>query len=391
MHHPLSRTVRTVLLHTLAIGVPAGLTVLLHLTWLSGNRNYLYPYLGVVAIIGMVGGASPAFLAAVTSFLLVDYSFVPPVGTLTIADSTDLLNLIVFLGTAGIIGFQSSRRLRAQHQAELLASHLAEANVHLEQLNRDQAEAASVAVSLAQTRQEVEVLKRTDRLRRELIANVSHELRTPLTNLLMGTTSLLDDPNLPGGVRTTLRMLEGEEHRLARLVGDMLDLARLEAGALDLTLTEFSLADAVDSARERFVTLHPERTVSVATPDEQVDIDADWDRVGQILDNLLSNAGRFAPPGTPITITIERGSRGFGIVHVVDEGPGVPKELRETVFERFVTDSTGAEDIGGIGLGLAIVKGLVEAQGGHVWIEDGSRSDFGLSFPLVVRASTQAT
>ncbi len=386
-----SPSLRRSLLVGTAVITPILLTVVLHAIGYPGDNNYLYPYLGIVAIIGLVGGALPAFIAAGTSFLLVDFTFVPPVGTFTIADKTDLLNLLVFLATAGIIGYQSSRRLRAQHYAETLATHLAQANSHLEQLNHEQAEAAAVAVSLATTQHQVEVLQRTDRLRRELIANVSHELRTPLTNLLMGTTSLLDDPLLREPAKSTLRMLEGEEHRLARLVGDMLDLARLEAGALDLSLSDFSLADAVMSATERFTALHPDRHVSLVGSEEQLDVQADWDRVGQILDNMLSNAERFAPPGTPITLTIQSGTRGFGVVHVQDEGPGVPEEHRTSVFERFVTDGSSAAGHGGVGLGLAIVKGLAEAQGGHVWIEDGARSDFGFSLPLASHAVLQET
>ncbi|MGC8461852.1 MAG: sensor histidine kinase [Candidatus Dormibacteria bacterium] len=370
----------------IAVLVPIVLTTLFHFTGYPGSNNYLYPYLGIVAIIGIIGGALPAFIAAGTSFLLVDYTFVPPVGTFTIADKTDLLNLLIFLATAGIIGFQSSRQLRAQHHAETLAANLSHANAHLEQLNHEQAEAAAIAVDLAQTQHQVEVLQRTDQLRRELIANVSHELRTPLTNLLMATTSLLDNPHLQESTRSTLRMIEGEEHRLARLVGDMLDLARLEAGALDLSLSEFSLGDAITTAQERFQRLHPDRHINVQATEEQLDVLADWDRVGQILDNMLSNAEKFAPQGTPITLTVQSGARGFAVVHIIDEGPGVPEEIRGSVFERFITNGHGDNTHGGVGLGLAIVKGLTEAQGGHAWIEEGEKSDFGFSLPLASHA-----
>jgi signal transduction histidine kinase len=94
--------------------------------------------------------------------------------------------------------------------------------------------------------------------------------------------------------------------------------------------------------------------------------------VGQIFDNLLANADRFAPPGTPITIGVSREEPGLVTVRVSDRGPGVPAELRERIFERFFhTDAVaGGAHSGGTGLGLPIVKGLVEAHAGTVAVED---------------------
>jgi K+-sensing histidine kinase KdpD len=148
--------------------------VTLALLPLSGgvSRDYVFIYLAVVAILAVASGLGPALVAAAASFLLVDWFFVPPVHTLTIADQTDVVNLLVFFGTAGLVGGLGSRRRRTQLEAEALSVQLRRANSDLERLNREQAQAAAVAVRLARTEQQVHALEETDRLRAELLANV---------------------------------------------------------------------------------------------------------------------------------------------------------------------------------------------------------------------------
>jgi len=216
-----------------ALVAPALIT--LALAPLGGtSRDYVFIYLAAVAILAGFSGMAPAMVAAVLSFLLVDYFLVPPIHTLSIADSTDLVNLVVFIGTAGLVGGLGSRRLRAQMAAERLTSELQRANSELERLNREQAEAAATALRLARTEQQVRALEETDRLRADLLANVSHELRTPLATILTGSTDLLRSPGLPASVRTRVESVVTETERLTRLVADMLDLARIEGRALRL-------------------------------------------------------------------------------------------------------------------------------------------------------------
>jgi signal transduction histidine kinase len=114
---------------------------------------------------------------------------------------------------------------------------------------------------------------------------------------------------------------------------------------------------------------------------------ADWKRLGQVLDNLLANADRFAPPGTPITVEVTRQDAGLAAIRVIDRGPGVATELQERVFERFVRGDVkqGKAQVGGTGLGLAIVKGLVEAHAGSVALEqspEGVGAVFRFTMPL---------
>ena len=211
-----SRSARTLTGYAAAVLAPVATTVALLPLSVGTSRDYVFIYLGVVAILGVTSGLAPALVAAGASFLLVDWFFVPPFHTLSITDRTDVVNLLVFFGAAGLVGGLASRRRGTQLRAEALAGELRRANVDLARLNLEQAEAGAVAVRLARTEQQVHALEETDRLRSELLANVSHELRTPLATILTGTTGLLDDPGLAAAKRRDVESIVGEAERLAR-------------------------------------------------------------------------------------------------------------------------------------------------------------------------------
>jgi two-component system, OmpR family, sensor histidine kinase KdpD len=355
-----------------AVGAPAALTaVLLHLG--EGQpRDYVFLYLGVVAALGVTQGLLPAMLAAAASFLLVDYYFVRPVRALTIADAQDVVNLVVFFTAAGVVGGLGSRRRRAQLRAEALTRELRMAYEELARLSREQAEAAEIAVRLVRTEQQVRLLEESDRVRREFLATVSHELRTPLAGILTASTVLARRSDLPGPMRDHARSIAEQARRLDRLVGDMLDMARIEGNALDLRLEQVDLADAIVAAADRLQQHSPQRTVEVEVPPDTAVV-ADWDRLGQVIDNLFHNAARYAPEDTPIVARAAPVAGGAVVLRVIDQGPGIPEHLREHVFDRFVRGS-GEESGGGTGLGLAIVRGLVEAQAGTVWVDSSNGS-----------------
>jgi K+-sensing histidine kinase KdpD len=375
-----------------AIGGPIAITALLSIFGAPTARDYVFIYVALVAVVGTVSGLRPALAAAALSFLLVDYFFVPPIHTLTIADPSDVLDLVVFVAVAGAAGGVGSGRRHAQIEAERLAAQLRNTNTEMERLEREQAEAAAVAVRLAQAQQQVRVLEASDRLRTDLLANVSHELRTPLASILTGATDLLGRPHLAVQVRSEVEAIISEARRLERLVSDLLDMARIEAHALTLDAVDIDLGDAVEAAAGRLRLASPGRPVEISLPADGLEVLADWDRLGQILDNLLQNADRHAPAGTPITVAATPGKRSMVVIRVIDQGPGVPVEQRERIFERFVRGVSDGERDGeahgpapsGTGLGLAIVRGLVEAHAGRVWIEDpeeGEGAHFAFTIP----------
>jgi len=346
-----------------AIGGPLAITGALVELSHQAQRDYIFFYLGLVAVVAVFRGLWPALVCAAVSFLCVDYFFVPPVYTLTIADEQDLVNLTAFLATAIGVGLLASRRRIALLQAQALAKQLKQANTELIRLNKEQAEAAQAALRLARSEQQIHALQETDRLRRELLANVSHELRTPLGTILTESTRshAEDDEAMP--------RIAAEARRLNALVADMLDVTTIEGGALELDLAPVDLADAIESAAERLHRVSPAREVRWDHEKAHEDVLADWDRLGQVFDNLLSNADRFAPANTPIEVSVGREQPGLVTVRVSDHGPGVPAELKDRIFERFFRGNSDGS-AGGTGLGLAIVKGLVEAHAGTVAIED---------------------
>ena len=374
-----------------AVVAPIAVTAALVPLGVGTSRDYVFVYLAVVAILAVLSGLVPALVAAAASFLLVDYYLVPPLHTLTIADETDLVNLVVFFGTAGLVGGLGSRRRRAQLNAEALSTALRRANTDLARLNQEQAEAAAVAVRLARTEQQVHVLEETDRLRADLLANVSHEVRTPLATILTGTTGLLDNSALDAGLRPEVQSIVGETQHLGQLVSDMLDLGRIEGHALRLHLADVDVREAVDAAVERLHRTAKDRQVLVDVAGH-LEVTADWSRLGQVFDNLLGNADRFAPPETAIRVEASAGKRSMVVVRIIDRGPGIAAEQRERIFERFVRseDGSASDTAGGTGLGLAIVRGIVEAHAGRVWIEDphdGEGGRFAFALPAADRSA----
>lgn len=333
------------------------------------QRDYVFLYLGLVAVLAVLRGLWPALLAAAISFLLVDFFFVPPVYTLTIADEQDIVNLLAFVATAAGVGLLASLRRRALLESEALTLQLRELNAELIRLNKEQSEEATAELRLARSDQQIRALQESDRLRRELLANVSHELRTPLGTILTESTDTAGTKTSVEMERT-LQTIAAEARRLKLLVDDMLDMTVIESGALELDLEPLDLGDAIAAAADRLHRASPDRHVEWDAEARRVEVLADWDRVGQVFDNLLSNADRFAPADTPITIRVTREEPGLVTVRVIDLGPGVPHELRERIFERFFRGEANG-NAGSTGLGLAIVKGLVEAHAGSVAVEEG--------------------
>lgn len=369
--------------YTAAILGPAILTAILAQLGAGQQRDYIFLYIGLVAVVGVLRGLLPALLAAAVSFLLVDFFFVPPVHTLTIADEPDLVNLIVFFGTAGLVGTLASNRRRAYVQSQQLTRQLQQLNEELTRLNREQAEAAQSAIRLARTEQQVAALQQADQDRRDLLANISHDLRTPIASIMTDSTNMLRTQEMNASVRYRLESIAGEARRLNTLVSDILDMARIEGGALQLTLEPVHVKDAIAAAEERLKHTSPDRELKWKDADASVTVLADWKRLGQIFDNLLSNADRAAPAGTPIEVKVSQDGSGYVTMRVIDSGPGVPAELRDHLFTRFVKSKDQGGD--GTGLGLAITKGLVEAHAGTIALED--RPEGGASFRFTLPRS----
>lgn len=212
-----------------------------------------------------------------------------------------------------------------------------------------------------------------DRMKSEFVSVVSHELRTPMTSvkaslslLLAGAAGSLDPP-----ARELLEIAVRNADRLIRLVNDLLDLSRIEAGRMALEPEPVALADAIRSSIEAVAAFATDQGVSVEAlpPEQALHILGVRDRVEQVLVNLLSNAIKFSPRGARVRISWRRDGDG-AVTEVADQGPGIPRDQLEPIFEPFrQLDSSTTREHGGAGLGLAISQGIVRALGGTIWAE----------------------
>ncbi len=234
--------------------------------------------------------------------------------------------------------------------------------------------------------QDVSELRRTEAVRRDLVANVSHELRTPVA-ALKAVVEALEDGALeaPEVARDFVARMHVEVDGLARLVEELLELSRLESGQLRLRLQTIDLGSVVAAAAERLRPLAERHGLELAVqaPAGLPAVRADPERIQQVVANLVHNAVKFTPPGGRVLVTAERRDDGVAVV-VADTGIGIAPEALPRVFERFYkTDRARAT--GGTGLGLAIAKHLVQAHGGRIWAEsagEGHGAVFTFTLPV---------
>lgn len=222
----------------------------------------------------------------------------------------------------------------------------------------------------------------TNQLRAAMFSSVTHDLRTPLASIKAGVTSLLDAAVQHDAAqeRELLTTILEETDRLNRLVGNLLDLARIRAGALTPTRQPTAMDEIVEVVLARMRPRLAGLTVAADLPADLPDVSVDPVQLDQVLTNLLENAGRHAPPGSEITVGVQWVD-GSVRVRVADQGPGIPLEERDRVFEAFYRGSSSPETPGS-GLGLAISKAVVVAHGGHIWIEGSASGGCVVAFEI---------
>jgi len=221
---------------------------------------------------------------------------------------------------------------------------------------------------LADEAQQAQVRMETERLRNSLLSSVSHDLRTPLATITGAATTMLEN----GGKlndRTRQGLLESvrdEADRLNRLVQNLLEMTRLESGALQLRKEWHPLEEVIGAALGRLGKELADRRVDTRVPPDLPLVPIDDVLIEQVLVNLLDNAVKYTPGGSPIRIIAT--STGEAItVEVADHGPGLPRGEEDKVFEKFYRGMPGGR---GAGLGLAICQGIIKAHGGNIWAQN---------------------
>jgi two-component system, OmpR family, sensor histidine kinase VicK len=232
----------------------------------------------------------------------------------------------------------------------------------------DESEARAVGVVVAFT--DTTERSALDRMKDEFISTVSHELRTPLTSI-RGALGLLAGGALASRPEKGKQMLEiaiSNTDRLVRLINDILDLERISSGKAELHPTMCSAEDLLRRAAGMQQSTTPKPSTRIFFSAHGVSVWADSDRILQALSNLISNAIKFSPAGSEIHLTARNLDGNEALIEVRDQGPGIPADKIEHIFDRFhQVDASDSRAKGGTGLGLAICRSIIAHHGGRIW------------------------
>lgn len=257
-------------------------------------------------------------------------------------------------------------------------------------LSRETREAISSLAAIAIERasaveklSQAEAARESENLRSALLDSVTHEFRTPLTAIKAAATGLLTGPPLsPEQNRDLLTVIDEEADRLNHLVEEAAEMARLDAGQVELRREEASIEVPIKAALEdagQALAGHPvEVVIAPSLPPVSMDVE----RIKAVLSQLLENAAKYSPPGSPVRITAES-QNGKILVSVSDRGPGIDSFEQALIFDKFYR-GRAHRSIQGTGMGLAIAKAIVEAHGGAIAVTSqlGKGSVFSFSLPL---------
>lgn len=247
---------------------------------------------------------------------------------------------------------------------------------------------ASVTLQRLQTEDKIkeqnERLKELDRMKSEFLSTAAHELRTPLTSIL-GFSEILVKKKLDEKKQTRfLEIINKEAGDLADIINNLLDVSSIESGrGFKITKVPTDIRGIILENIDLFKHQIDKHTFKVNLPDDLVKIEADKDKINQVIENLISNAVKFSPEGGEIRVSVEETNDGVKII-VTDKGMGISKKDLPHVFERFYRgENASSEAIGGTGLGLAIAKYIIESHKGKIWAESkpGKGSTFSFTLP----------
>ena len=231
--------------------------------------------------------------------------------------------------------------------------------------------------------------KEIEKLKQEFVSMVSHDLRTPITSIQVFLDMLGQGMfgQISDALQVKASMADRNATRLIGLINDLLDIDKMESGQLNLACEPVLISSIVERSLESVRAIAEKKQIALRAADcGGISLNADGDRLVQVMVNLLGNSVKFSPQGSTITIAVEETGQSV-TVKVVDQGRGIPKELVESIFERFkqVEAKDGTEKKG-TGLGLAICKAIIEQHGGTLGVhsEEGTGSTFWFRLPAMV-------
>jgi PAS domain S-box-containing protein len=234
--------------------------------------------------------------------------------------------------------------------------------------------------------QDITPVKELERLRAEWSSVVAHDLRQPIGSIVLNA-DLLTRSTVDAKLRAVAERIRGAAQRVSRMTDDLMDLSRLDARRLELVRERVDVPALVRASVERVALETPDRRVEIHVTADVPEVDADPDRVTQVMENLLTNAVKYGEGGTPIVVAVVRDAEDVA-VSVTNRGkPFAPDDLAR-LFQRFQrTDSAKLQRIKGSGLGLYITRSLVEAHGGRISVDSPSQGEITFRFTLPAAAA----
>jgi len=346
------------------IGVGGVALVTLLLTRVIRVDNGATVALVYLLVVLLVAATSRFWAAAVTSIaalLCFNFFFIPPVGTLSVADPENWVALAAFLAVS-LVGSNLSSAIRERERAAIDRLHLLE------------------------ERKNAEIARQREALSSALLASIGHDLRTPLTALKVAAINLqsgelrADDRDEQADVVLT------EVERLTRLFENILDMARIDAQAVAAARRWVHPTEIWEASLEQVSHSFSRHAIDL-TLDEEVMVFLDPRLTAAALTRVLENAAKYAPLDTTISITM-RVMPGEFTIEVSDQGPGIAPADLPRIFDRFFRGELTGRRVGGTGMGLPIARGLLLAENGRIAAEN--RSEGGTRVTMTVPAETRA-
>jgi K+-sensing histidine kinase KdpD len=331
-------------------------TLFYHIIAFVNATTVALTFLLVVLAAATRWGLVEAIAGSVFATLCFNYFFLPPVGTLTIADPQNWVALFVFL-IVSIVASQLSERTR--------------------RMALESARAMEMAA-------QAELVRQKEEFKSTLLDALAHDLKTPLTSVKASASALLENAaSLSASQRELISIVSEESDRLNRLVTEVLEMSRTEAGKLRLNREGCVVENLLQGALQQSKRQLEGREIQLQITPQLPYVSADAELIRTVLRTLLDNAAKYSFPGQPICISAEKDDRGLRI-SVTDRGPGLSEEDLTHVFERYYRGAAAQADVRGMGIGLAIARDIVRAHGGKIWAESspGQGSRFSFTLPV---------
>jgi len=330
------------------------------------------PFVLVTLIIALIWGTEPAVLSIILGTLAFDIYFLPPVGSL-VHDWHALLQLIPFVLAEIIIVVLAAQRERGRRQILFARQELEAYAGELEWVNQE----------FERANQELE---KANTLKDHFLSMASHELKTPITSIRgqaqWGMLRLTKQAELPAELvplRTALERIDQQTHRLNSLVDDLLDLSILRSGKMTLRSTRCDVGEMCREVITEQQSLSS-RSIGLEVPSSPVVLQADCERLSQVVTNLVTNAIKYSPDTSTVQVQV-RQCKNSALIQIHNEGSTIPQELQANIFEPFYrTPDAQSSSKKGWGLGLAISKQIVERHGGQIGVE--SSKEKGVTFSI---------